>query len=300
MGLYGWIIYNGNLSGKFLRHAEIFAESASKLGIDARIVPNNSLFALVRHGKAELLGTPEGVLPEFVLFWDKDVYLARQLEKLGIRLFNPSRVIEICDNKGLTYQALSDSDIPMPKTVLGPRIFDWSGVQEAQYYEFVADELGFPMIIKESYGSFGSQVYLVQNQTEMLQKIRELGSIPFVFQEFISSSYGTDLRLQVVGDEVVGAMHRVSHTDFRANMGQGAQAYPHQPSYAEAELAIRCAKLLGADFAGVDLLFGLDGEPILCEVNSNAHIINLRTYAGVNAADPMLAHIQRQMTGVAI
>lgn len=300
MALYGWIVYNGNLGGKFLTHAEIFAESARKLGMEVRTVPNNSLFAMVRDGKTEILGGPDGTLPEFVVFWDKDIYLARQLEKLGIRLFNPARVIETCDNKGLTYQTLSDNGIRMPKTVLGPRIFDWSGVKESEYYRFVAEELGFPMIIKESYGSFGSQVYLIHNEAEMLHKIRELGSIPFVFQEFIQSSWGTDLRLQVVGDEVVGAMRRVSDKDFRANMGQGAKAFPHQPSYHEANLAIRAARLLGADFAGVDLLFGPDGEPVLCEVNSNAHIINLRTYTGVNAADPMMAHVQKQLMGIAL
>ncbi|QQE78247.1 RimK family alpha-L-glutamate ligase [Alicyclobacillus sp. SO9] len=298
--LSGWIIYNGNLGDKFLTHAEIFHESAKKHGIHTKIVPNNSLFSMVSGGTTQLLGMEDERLPDFVLFWDKDLYLARHLEKLGVRLFNPAQVIETCDNKGLTYQWLSDCGIAMPKTVLSPRIFDWTGVKEQAYYSYVAEELGFPMVMKESYGSFGSQVYLIQNEEEMLGKVKELGSIPFVFQEFVRSSKGTDLRLQVVGDEVVGAMRRVSDTDFRANMGKGAHAFPHSPTTEQKELAVRCAKELGADFAGVDLLFGPEGEPILCEVNSNAHIINLRTYTGVNAADYMLLHIKRTMAGVRV
>lgn len=291
----GWIVYNGNLGGKFLEHAVMFAESARKLEIETKIIPNNSLFSYMNiQGLSSVINTI-GDLPDFVLFWDKDIYLARQFERVGIPVFNSSRVIEVCNDKCATFQALSDHDIRMPKTIIAPKVYKWSGIVQLDVYDHVCDVIGFPMVIKEAVGSFGSQVYLIHDRQEMLRKITELGSTPFVFQEFIASSFGTDLRLQVVGNQVVAAMRRVSNTDFRANCGQGGLPYAHTPTAEQEELALRSARILGASFAGVDLLFGPDGEPILCEVNSNAHIINLRNCTGINAADHMLAHIKNEM-----
>lgn len=290
----GWIVYNGNLGDKFLEHAVLFSNSARKLDITTEIIQNNMLFSyFTERGVPTLIGWKTGEYPDFVLFWDKDIYLARQLEKMGLPVFNSSRVIETCDDKCATYQALSGRDVPMPKTILAPKVYDWSGVQQLEVYDYVTDTLGFPMVIKEAVGSFGSQVYLINNKDQMLDKVRELGSIPFLFQEMITSSYGTDLRLQVVGDKVVAAMRRVSATDFRANCGQGANPYAHTPTSEQIALALECCRILGADFAGVDLLFGPNQEPILCEVNSNAHIINLQRATGVNVADFMLAYIKK-------
>lgn len=300
MGLFGWIIYNANLGGKFLDHAKIFLESARRHGMSAEIVPNDGLLSRMdAAGQPAVIGISEHLKqrPDFVLFWDKDIYLARQLEKIGIPVFNPSSAIEVCDDKCATYQALSTHGITMPKTIIAPRIFAWSGVRNVAYYDRVAEEIGFPMVVKEAFGSFGSQVYLIQNKESMMEKVQELDNIPYLFQEFIKSSFGTDVRLQVVGDRVVAAMRRVSDDDFRANCGKGATPFPHTPTRQQAELAIRAAKIVGAGFAGVDLLFGPDGEPILCEVNSNAHIVNLAKATGINVADDMLLYIKEQVLG---
>src|SRR5699024_8168413 len=111
------------------------------------------------------------------------------------------------------------------------------------------------------------------------------------FQEFIHSSYGKDLRLHVVGDEVAAAMMRSSKNDFRANVTAGGTMTPYEPSKIEMELAIAATAAIHADFAGVDLLFGPNGQPIVCEVNSNAHIRNLYDCTNINVADHMMQHI---------
>ncbi len=292
----GWVVYNGNLGDKFLQHADIFQECAKRQNVELEVVKNNNLVSAVIDGSAALLrDVTNEQFPDFVLFWDKDIYLARQLEMLGLRLFNRAHVIENCDDKAFTYQILSNKGIRMPKTMVAPKIFQWSGIKEFDYYERVMDELGFPIVIKETHGSFGSQVYLVSDKAQLIAKIADLGNIPYVFQQFISSSHGRDLRLQVVGGEVVAAMRRVSNGDFRANVGKGAKPYAHTPTKEQADLAVKCASVLGADFAGVDLMFGPDEEPILCEVNSNAHIINLMNCTGINAAEFMIAHIKAEI-----
>ena len=79
--------------------------------------------------------------------------------------------------------------------------------------------------------------------------------------------------------------------DFRANLTLGGKMEPYTPDASQVELALKAAKALSLDFCGVDLLFGDREEPILCEVNSNAHFKNIFDCTGVNAAIPIMEHI---------
>ena len=70
-------------------------------------------------------------------------------------------------------------------------------------------------------------------------------------------------------------MYRHSDTDFRANITNGGVASPIELTAAQQELALAAAQAVGATFAGVDLLFGENEEPLVCEVNAAAHIRNI-------------------------
>ena len=59
-----------------------------------------------------------------------------------------------------------------------------------------------------------------------------------------------------------------------------------------AELA---ASVLGLDYCGVDLLYGESGEPIVCEVNSNAFFEGLEGATGVNVAKLYAEHIVKEI-----
>ena len=74
------------------------------------------------------------------------------------------------------------------------------------------------MIIKENKGSFGEQVYLVENYYDAVEKIKSIGHDEFIMQEYIESSKGRDVRIHVVGDQIVTAMERRNDNDFRANV----------------------------------------------------------------------------------
>ncbi|WP_058306101.1 RimK family alpha-L-glutamate ligase [Gracilibacillus massiliensis] len=290
----GWIIYNGNLhSTKFSEQVEWLIKTAHSFNIEMKAIKNNDLLVTIHNAQAALLGISE--YPDFVFFWDKDLFLARQLEKMGIRLFNRASAIEICDDKALTYQHLSDHGISMPQTIIAPKVF--MELQDYGHLSMVKETLGFPLIIKETFGSFGEQVYLIENEKDLIKKTTELGSKAYIFQKYIRSSYGKDVRLNVVGDRVVASMLRQSDNDFRANVTAGGKMYPYQPSEQEQELAIRCSQLIGTDFAGVDLLFGENGEPILCEVNSNSHFKNIYDCTGVDVTISMMEYIQHALEG---
>ncbi|MDD4291778.1 MAG: RimK family alpha-L-glutamate ligase [Clostridia bacterium] len=219
---------------------------------------------------------------DFVLFWDKDDVLCGRLERLGLRVFNSSRAIRLCDDKGLTAFDLQNSGIKMPKTFVSPYTF--RPFSEYDFLDEVIDELGLPLVVKRACGSFGAQVHLVQSKDELIEKAKLYTPDRMVFQECITSSFGRDVRIHVVGGEVVAAVLRVAKEgEFCANVTNGGKMLPFEPTEEMKELAIRACEALGVDFAGVDVLFG--EQPILCEVNTNAHFVNLYNATGVNVAD---------------
>lgn len=288
-----WIIYNGFLqSDKFIDFAEMFQHAATSFGHEASIYKNSDLQMILADGLSLKAASD---LPDYVIFTDKDIYLAKQLELLGIPVFNSAETIEVSDDKIKTYQALAEKNIPIPKTIVAPKTFGLPIHLQDDFIKQVIEQLGFPMVMKETFGSFGEQVYLVRDQAEMLAKMEQIAGKAFMFQEFIDTSYGIDLRLQVVGDEVVTAMKRVSEDDFRANVTSGGRMEPYHPSEQEKAIAIQASQAIAADFSGVDLLFGENGQAIVCEVNSNAHIRNILDCTGVDASFDIIPYIEKRL-----
>lgn len=235
-------------------------------------------------------------IPGTALFWDKDIQLAQLLEAKGLRLFNSARAIEVCDDKTLTYIALKDSGLPLPATLICPATYRNVGFTSIDFLQDAAESLGFPFVIKTGRGSFGNQVFLPQNLTEAASILNEFAGEPLLFQRFIKEIAGQDLRVYVVGGQVVASMKRVNHEgDFRANIARGGSASEHSVTLQEEALALSACNLLSLDFAGVDLLLSKDG-PILCEVNSNAHFKALYELTGKNPADHIARLIAEAIT----
>ena len=145
---------------------------------------------------------------DFVLFWDKDVQLAWQLEQLGMRVFNGASAILACDDKALTWLRLRRAGIPMPRTILAPKTFANVGYPQVRFAAEAARALGFPVVLKECFGSFGQQVYLFHDVDALCQKVQSLAGTPLLFQELIHESYGRDARINVVGGRGAACMHR--------------------------------------------------------------------------------------------
>lgn len=286
---YGLLIKNNYItSTKFVEQYQMFLEAASQAGCTLECMSNTeaylSLLTAPRQGKL--------FQADFVIFWDKDVLLAKLLEKHKIKIFNSAAAIEKCDDKGLTYIELLAHDLRMPKTFLSPKIYHAIETEDFAYFQKSAEILGFPLVIKENRGSFGYQVHLAADMTALFKLVNEMGTKPFLMQEFIQSSVGRDIRIQVVGDQVVASVIRTNPNDFRANVTNGGTMKSYQPQTAEIDLALQACHVLGLDFAGVDLLFGEHGEPVLCEVNSNAQLVNLFHCTKIDGALKILEHIR--------
>lgn len=289
MDTYGWLVVNGFIHTE--KFEEIFSwliQAAGRQGCELELRTNSQLLPeLVMTGEGPAV---RGRRPQFVLFWDKDVRLARLLEGMGLRLFNCADSIEVCDDKARTFLELQGSGIKMPRTIIGPKTFRPQGYPELGFVPDIEAGIGYPMVLKECYGSFGQQVYLAKDRGEMAAYLDRIGNRPCLFQEYIAASRGRDIRIQMVGREPVAAMYRYNDADFRANITNGGRMRACEPTKEQADMARQVMDRLHLDFAGIDILFGPDGEPVLCEVNSNAHFVNIYKCTGINAADHILRY----------
>lgn len=282
---YGWIIVNGFLyTKKFSELTDLFVEAAERLNVQLEVKTNTEVYTGIFECETELKR------PDFILFWDKDIILARYFETENIPVYNSSQSIEICDDKRRTFNALRSAGLPIPKTICAPMTYENIGFNSYEFLEPIEKQIGFPMVLKEAFGSFGEQVYKIKDHTELYEMARKKQKVPFLCQEFIETSYGQDIRLQVVGNQVVAAMRRFSDHDFRANITAGGQMEKYSFGEEEEKLAVMACKAVGCDFAGVDLLFGKD-EFVICEVNSNAHFKNLLDCTGVNTAEFIMNYV---------
>lgn len=281
----GTLIVNHALNGdKYRSQTALYTAAAEKCGMQLCVKTN-----------AEVCPKDS----DFVLFLDKDTLLARSLELQGFRVFNPSRAIALCDDKAMTYLALQNSGLSMPETMIVPMTFFKSEWDENPFTDRACELLGFPMVVKEACGSFGWQVWLVNTREELVAQLNACSPKRVILQKFIASSSGRDIRINIVGGKAVACMYRYSETDFRANVSSGGSMKPFVPNEAQIGTAITACEVLGLDFGGVDLLFGEDDEPVLCEVNSNAHIKNILDCTGINVAEAILAYIRSQMEKMA-
>ena len=228
--------------------------------------------------------------PDFAIFWDKDIYLAERLEKEGIRLFNTAKAVELCDNKVLMYQELAAKGVKIPRTFIAPKTFEGLNYKNIDFIEGVIKEIGFPLVVKVAYGSFGEQVYLANSKEELNNIIDRIGYKDFLMQEYIKESSGKDVRINVVGNKAIVSMLRVNKQDFRSNISSGGYGEKYEPNKEFIDLAISACKALALDFAGVDVMFAKDG-PIICEVNSNPQFASTLKYTGVNLADYIADYI---------
>lgn len=286
-----WLVVNGFLQmEKFHEIHQWLCRAGQKYHIDITMKQNQELLVICKNLETGIMNEKERV--DFVLFWDKDIRLAKMLESLGYFVMNSAQAIENCDDKGLTHEILSINHIPMPRTILAPMTYSNIGYTNLDFLDNVIKELGLPLVMKENFGSFGAQVYLCHTKEEVHKKTKELEGKAILYQEFIAETKGKDVRLQVVGDKVVAAMERTAKLgDFRANITNGGKMTSYHPTDLEEKLAVNACRCLGADFAGVDLLFGKGGKPLVCEVNSNAHFKNIYDCTGINVADMIMEYV---------
>ena len=259
-------------------------EEFDRLGVVVEVKKNDEFVASIIDGSAECF-----LDADFVLYFDKDRYVAELLEKCGVRVFNSAEATAICDDKMLTHLALCNHCIPMPNTLSGALCYNEKGEVSDDYLQNAVDRLGLPMIVKQCHGSFGEQVFLANSFDELRQIVKNVKMTSYLFQQYEFQSSGRDMRVIVIGGKAVCAMLRQNLDDFRSNIAHGGKASAVDMPKDVARLCEKAANIIGLDYCGVDVL--LTDPPKICEVNSNAMFEAMERATGVNVAKLYAEHI---------
>lgn len=200
-----------------------------------------------------------------------------RLENLGKRVLNPAIAIERCADKFYTCSLLEDAGIPVPRTVAAENYRD----AMKAFLEFK------DVVVKPLFGSLGVGMLRVDNRDLAYRVFKglEFGRNVYYVQEFIPHG-NQDVRAFVVGDEVVASMKRIGHT-WKTNVSQGAEVRPHRLSEGMREISLKAAKLLGCEYAGIDLIEYND-KCYVTEVNAIPGWKGLQSTTEVNIAEKII------------
>ena len=208
----------------------------------------------------------------------RSLYALRFFEHYGVPTVNPYDVVALCGDKVLASLRLEEAGVPTPRTVVA--------LTPAAALKAL-DEIGYPAVLKPPVGSWGRLMAKVDDPEEAEQIIEHKSALGspmhsiFYVQEYVEKPE-RDLRVFVVGDEIVAAMTRHSK-DWRTNAARGAVSTGLKPTPEMAELAMRAVHAVGGGVLAVDLMESPDGL-VVHEVNPTPEFRALTTATGVDVA----------------
>lgn len=178
------------------------------------------------------------------------------LEDLGLRVINNASLIEKTVDKFYTSALLARAGLPVPETIVTER---YDQAMEA------VKKLG-RAVVKPIFGSLGKGIVLLEDLDIAHRVFRalEMGRYVYYIQKYLPHE-NEDLRIFIVGGEIVGAMRRCG-SSWKTNIACGSRAEQYNPSEEIAELALKAAKVLQADYVGLDILIS-DNQPYIIEAN---------------------------------
>ncbi|GGT19613.1 lysine biosynthesis enzyme LysX [Streptomyces purpureus] len=215
-------------------------------------------------------------------------YAARCLASVGVDVVNSADATEVCGDKWRTTLALEAAWVPTPRTALG---------LTPQAALTALDSIGYPALIKPLVGSWGRLVAHLPDRAAaegVLEYAAALSGpqshLGYV-QELIDKP-GRDIRVIVVGGQVLGAVYRTSES-LRTNVALGGQVRPCEVTPEITKLSLDAAAAVGADIAGVDLIEDLEGRLLVLEVNHRVEFTGFQSALGdqVDVADLIVDHL---------
>ncbi len=234
----------------------------------------------------ETLGKYDAVIPRIgASVTQYGLAVLRQFEMMGVWPLNESVAIGRSRDKLRSMQIFAKHGLGLPVTAFAhdPRQTD----------EVLKIAGGAPVVIKLLEGTQGIGVVLGETEKSAKSVIEAFrgANVNILVQEFIKEAGSSDIRIFIVGGKVVASMMRTGAPgDFRSNLHRGGSAKMIKITPEERSTAIRAAKVMGLNVAGVDILRSNHG-PLIMEVNSSPGIEGLENVTGMDIAGKIIEFI---------
>lgn len=279
----------GNYSTKRLK------EVAKARGHKVRVIKYRECYASIEQSnptvsyRGEDLSGYDAVIPRIASNMTRyGTAIVRQLEMQGVYTVSSSLAINRSRDKLRSLQLLAKAGVGIPKTVVSRNSTD---------IDNLLDKLGgMPVIIKLARGTHGNGVVLAETKKAAKSVLQAFyltneDGTNVLLQEFIKESAGTDIRAFVVGGRVVASMKRQSlDDDFRSNLHKGGEGKVVKLTEEERKMAIKAARAMGLNIAGVDMMRSERG-PLILEVNASPGF-GIEKVTNRDVATPIIEYVE--------
>lgn len=280
----------GNYSTKRLK------EVAIARGHEVKVIKYRECYASIEQNnptvsyKGEDLSGFDAIIPRIASGMTRyGTAIVRQLEMQGVYTVSSSLAINRSRDKLRSMQVLAKAGVGIPKTVVSRNSTD---------IDDLIDKIGgTPVIIKLARGTHGNGVVLAESKKAAKSVLQAFyltneDGTNVMLQEFVKESAGTDIRVFVVGGRIVASMKRQSlDDDFRSNLHKGGEGTKIKLTEEERKMAIKAAKAMGLNVAGVDMMRSERG-PLILEVNASPGF-GIENVTGRDVATPIIEYIEQ-------
>jgi ribosomal protein S6--L-glutamate ligase len=214
------------------------------------------------------------------------IYALKYIESIAdennIMIINSSECIETCQNKYLTYVKLREF---MPKSFL-TYTKDFKTIKNV----LKNNNFEFPVVVKPIYGGYGNSVLRVNGLTELknIFEILKFNNRELFIQEYIP--YKHDIRIFVIGNNIICAMERIPKDDWRANYSLGAEIKEFNLNESIKNIVLESVRKVNANIVGVDVLVDKNDNPYILEMNITPQFRGIMNF--VDIPDEIVKYIR--------
>jgi len=261
---------------------KMLEEKAIELGHDAKMI-DAKITQVNTESKKSDFDFGDVVLERCVSYF-RGLHFTACLEFLDVPVINNFEVSNNCGNKMITSLLLKKHNVPTPKTY-----FSFSSEAALENLE----KIGYPMVIKPVVGSWGRGVMPLKDRdtADAIIEVRELNDGPldriYYLQEMVNRP-PRDIRVIVVGEQVVAAMYRTSSGSFKTNIAVGGEPVACEITKELEDVCMKAAKAVGGGILGIDLMEDKKRGLVVHEVNNTVEFKGLAKVAKKNIPKEMI------------
>ncbi len=214
---------------------------------------------------------------DFILFRDRDAQKAVSFEQAGFRVFNRAEVSRIANDKRQTFELATLLGIPAIPT------------QKVRQLE---DVTTYPVVLKTVDGHGGQEVFLCPTPAEAKTFFQQFQHRQLIAQPYIESG-ARDVRVFIIGNEIIGAVKRTGNGSFKSNYTLGGTIEKYPLAIWQERDALTIARALKSDYIGIDFLLLPDGSWLLNEIEDPVGARSLYMTHDLNVAEKLMSYIKK-------
>lgn len=282
--MHGWLIYSAADADRNEQYINWLKEEGQAQGMSISLLYRHKLTIGISHNQPTVMYENKPIaLPDFAIVRTIEPVIQQLFEAMDIPTFNSFSIADLTNHKSRTYIEINKLGVPILSTF-------FTSKEELP----VEPPLPYPFIIKEATGRGGREVHYINSEIEWHDTHSKIKSNDLVIQD-ANVKLGMDLRVFVIGKDIIAAVLRKNGHDFRANYNLGGNAELYPLSESETKIIQKIVDHFSFDLVGIDFLIGHNDELIFNEIEDVVGSRILSATTDINLLEKYMAYIKQTL-----